>query len=57
MQNAYECEEEFGRGGRCLKRVRRVGNIVPWAMVAGFAIYHGRELPPVFWGLFQAAGK
>ena len=57
MDNAYECEEEFGRGGRVVKRVRRIGGIVPWTIVGIVALIFGRELPPVFWGFVQTLGK
>ena len=55
MNNAYECEEEFGKGGHCIKRKRSVGAIVPWAIVAGLGLYtgHATGIPSVFWNFFQ----
>jgi hypothetical protein len=52
MQNAYECKEEFGKDGKCLKRERAIGPIVPWSIVALVALLAGKALvsiPPSFW--------
>ena len=57
MQNAYECEEEFGKGGRVVKRVRRIGGVVPCSVVFLAGIIFGREMPAGLWGVFQTLGK
>lgn len=55
MNNAYECEEEFGKGGRCVKRKRSIGAIVPWAIVATVGVVYGQAvgIPAAFWNFFQ----
>jgi hypothetical protein len=55
VKSAYECKEEFSsRDGKCLKRERAIGAIVPWSIVALAAIFTGYKLlPPTFWSLFK----
>ena len=57
MQNAYECEEEFDRSGRVLKRRRVVGPAVPFALVGFFALLWGRDLPTTFWSFVKIVGR
>ncbi|HEY1183095.1 MAG TPA: hypothetical protein VGE89_02855 [Bryobacteraceae bacterium] len=51
VKNAYECREEYGRDGKCLKRERAIGPIVAWMIVALVALIAGKALglPTVFW--------
>ena len=44
MKNAYECNEQFSRDGKCLNRERRIGPIVPWAIVVILALLLGKAL-------------
>ena len=54
MNHAYHIKEEFSRDGKCLKRERTVGAVVPWMVVAILAIMTGSAfIPPSFWGLFK----
>jgi hypothetical protein len=55
MNNAYECKETFSREGKCLKRERTVGAIVPWSLVtlAGLVMGHFIQLPGSFWQFFK----
>jgi len=53
MKNAYECREEFTAEGKCLKRERTVGPIVPWTLVAIIGIVFGKALSPSIWQLFK----
>jgi len=38
MKNAYECEEEFNAKGQLLKRTRRIGRSVVWAILVIFVV-------------------
>lgn len=55
MKNAYECKEEYGRDGRCIRRERAIGPIVPWSVVVLVALLMGKafDLPSVFWHMFN----
>lgn len=44
MRNAYECKEEYGRDGKCVRRERAIGAIVPWSIVAVLALLLGKAL-------------
>lgn len=45
MKNAYECREEFNERGRCIKRERCIGPIIPWSIIAFLALSSGRSIP------------
>jgi hypothetical protein len=55
MRNAYECKEEYGRGGKCVRRERVVGAIVPWSIVAILALWLGNAwtVPSSIWQVFK----
>ena len=55
MKNAYECKEQFSPDGKCLKRERIIGPIVPWMIVAILALLLGKAigLPVGLWGLLK----
>jgi hypothetical protein len=50
MKNAIECEVEFNREGRPLRRKWVVGGIVVWGIVVIVLALLGKlTLPPTFW--------
>jgi len=53
VKNAYECKEEYSPNGKCLKRERAIGPIVPWAVVVVLAILAGYSLPAAFWQMVK----
>jgi hypothetical protein len=56
MRNAYECKEEFSAGGKCIRRERSIGPIVPWMIVALVALLTRQaivSLSPSFWDFFK----
>lgn len=52
MNHAFEHEEEY-RNGKRVKKVTRVGPVVPWAFVSIVAILMKQALPANFWQLFK----
>jgi len=42
MRNAYEIRETYSREGKCLRRERAIGPIVPWAIVALATLLTGK---------------
>ncbi len=56
MKSAYTFREEFSREGKCLKRERDIGAIVPWSIIALVGLLTGRTLlglPASFWDFLK----
>jgi hypothetical protein len=55
MKSAYTFKEEFNDDGKCTRRERDIGAIVPWSIVALVALLTGKALlglPASLWESF-----
>jgi hypothetical protein len=57
VNKAYECKVEYSRDGKCIRRERSVGAVVPGSIVALIGLWTGTTLfnPPLwFWQLLRS---